>query len=272
MLPIPGADEVAIGMKHVEEAVAIRDRLLTAFDRASVLEPGPERSRLLTFAFVGGGFSGVEGFGELLSLATALLKRYPEIRFSELSFHLVEANDRILPEVTEAPGRWVVDSLRARGGRVHLNARVVSAVDGHVVLSDGESFDANLIVWTAGNGAHPVIAKHTDLPTDERGRLVVRADLRIGTPDAPVPDAWAAGDAAAVPDLASPVPGGTHRAERAARGASGQAPRERTSRRPCTAAERETTATTRSASWPRSGWAAASSSTSGWSSRVRSPG
>ena len=207
VLPIPGADEVAIGMKHVEEAVAIRDRLLTAFDRASVLEPGPERSRLLTFAFVGGGFSGVEGFGELLSLATALLKRYPEIRFSELSFHLVEANDRILPEVTEAPGRWVVDSLRARGGRVHLNARVVSAVDGHVVLSDGESFDANLIVWTAGNGAHPVIAKHTDLPTDERGRLIVRADLRIGTPDAPVPDAWAAGDAAAVPDLASPVPG-----------------------------------------------------------------
>ena len=207
VLPIPGADEVAIGMKHVEEAVAIRDRLLTAFDRASVLEAGPERNRLLTFAFVGGGFSGVEGFGELLSLATALLKRYPEIAFSELSFHLVEANDRILPEVTEAPGRWVVDSLRARGGRVHLNARVVSAVDGHVVLSDGESFDANLIVWTAGNGAHPVIAKHTDLPTDERGRLVVRADLRIGTPDAPVPDAWAAGDAAAVPDLASPVPG-----------------------------------------------------------------
>ena len=56
-------------MKHVEEAVAIRDRLLTAFDRASVLEPGPERRRLLTFVFVGGGFSGVEGFSELLSLA-----------------------------------------------------------------------------------------------------------------------------------------------------------------------------------------------------------
>ena len=117
VLPIPGADEVAIGMKHVEEAVAIRDRLLTAFDRASVLEAGPERNRLLTFAFVGGGFSGVEGFGELLSLATALLKRYPEIGSSELSFHLVEANDRILPEVTAAPGRWVVDSLRARARR-----------------------------------------------------------------------------------------------------------------------------------------------------------
>ena len=207
VLPIPGADEVAIGMKHVEEAVAIRDRLLTAFDRASVMEPGPERRRLLTFAFVGGGFSGVEGFSELLSLATSLLKSYPELHFSDLAFHLVEANNRILPEVTEQPGRWVVDFLRERGGQVHLNARVLSTVDGHVVLSNGEEFDANLIVWTAGNGAHPVISKHTDLPTDERGRLIVRADLRVGTADAPIPDAWGAGDAAAVPDLASPVPG-----------------------------------------------------------------
>ncbi len=207
VLPIPGADEVAIGMKHVEEAVAIRDRLLTAFDRASVLEPGPERRRLLTFAFVGGGFSGVEGFSELLSLATALLKSYPELHFSDLAFHLVEANSRILPEVTDAPGRWVVDFLRGRGAHVHLDARVVSAVDGHVELSNGEEFDANLIVWTAGNAAHPVISKHTDLPTDERGRVVVRADLRVGTDEEPVPDAWAAGDNAAVPDLASPVPG-----------------------------------------------------------------
>ncbi|WP_136709650.1 FAD-dependent oxidoreductase [Agromyces sp. H66] len=207
VLPIPGADEVAIGMKHVEEAVAIRDRLLTAFDRASVLEPGPERRRLLTFAFVGGGFSGVEGFGELLSLATALLKSYPELHFSDLAFHLVEANSRILPEVTDAPGRWVVDFLRGRGAHVHLDARVVSAVDGHVELSNGEEFDANLIVWTAGNAAHPVISKHTDLPTDERGRVIVRADLRVGTDEDPVPDAWAAGDNAAVPDLASPVPG-----------------------------------------------------------------
>jgi NADH dehydrogenase len=206
-LPIPGAEEVAIGMKHVEEAVAIRDRLLTAFDRASVLNPGPERQRLLTFAFVGGGFSGVEGFGELLSLATALLKSYQEIRFSELSFHLIEASPRILPEVTEKPGQWVVNSLRARGGHVHLDTRVVSAVDGHVELSNGEAFDANLIVWTAGNAAHPIIAKHTDLPTDDRGRLLVRPDLRIGTEDELIPDAWAAGDNAAVPDLALPTPG-----------------------------------------------------------------
>ncbi|MEV6495407.1 FAD-dependent oxidoreductase, partial [Actinoplanes sp. NPDC051633] len=104
-LAVPGVAEQAIGMKHVEEAVAIRDRLLTAFDRASTLAPGPLRQKLLTVTFVGGGFSGVEGFGELLSLATSLVRRYPELSAEELRFHLVEARDRILPEVTDEPGR-----------------------------------------------------------------------------------------------------------------------------------------------------------------------
>lgn len=199
---VPGVAEQAIGMKHVEEAVAIRDRLLTNFDRASTLPPGPQRRRLLTVTFVGGGFSGVEGFGELLSLATSLLTAYPEVSKSELAFHLVEARDRILPEVTDRPGEWVVRSLERRGGHVHLNAQVVSAAGGHVVLSTGVQFDSDLIVWTAGNGANPMVRSHTDLPINERGMLVVRADLRVGTETEPVPDAWGAGDDAAVPDLA----------------------------------------------------------------------
>ncbi|WP_326565273.1 NAD(P)/FAD-dependent oxidoreductase [Amycolatopsis rhabdoformis] len=205
--PIPGVTEQAIGMKHVEEAVAIRDRLLTSFDRASVLEPGPARRKLLTVTFVGGGFSGVEGFAELLSLATALLKHYPEISRDELSFHLIEAQGRILPEVTDKPGQWVVRSLEERGAHVHLNTQLRSAVDGHVVLSTGEEFDSALIVWTAGNAANPVVHNHTDLPIDERGLLKVRADLRVGTEEEPVPGAWGAGDDASVPDLASPIPG-----------------------------------------------------------------
>ena len=205
--PIPGVAENAIGMKHLEEAVAIRDQLLTAFDKASLLPPGPERARLLTVTFVGGGFSGVEGFGEVLSLATGLLKCYPEVDFSELGFHLVEANKRILPEVTERPGEWVVRSLERRGASVHLGTQVVSAVGGNIVLSTGEEFASGLIVWTTGNGANPTIAKHSDLPVDERGLIRVRPDLRVGTDSAYIPDAWAAGDNAAVPDLTSKVPG-----------------------------------------------------------------
>ncbi|WP_128381517.1 NAD(P)/FAD-dependent oxidoreductase [Streptomyces cavernae] len=205
--PIPGLAQQAIGLKHVEEAVAIRDRLLTAFDQAASLRPGAERRKLLTFTFVGGGFTGVEGFGELLSLATAMLKSYPELSLEDLSFHLVEARDRILPEVSDRPGAWVVRSFERRGARVHLNTQLLSAVNGHVVLSSGEEFDSELIVWTAGNASNPVVHNHTDLPVDERGLLVVRPDLRVGTDSDLVPDAWAAGDDAAVPDLASPVPG-----------------------------------------------------------------
>lgn len=206
-LAIPGVAEQAIGLKHVEEAVAIRDRLLTAFDQAATLEPGPVRRRLLTVTFVGGGFSGVEGFGELLSLATALTRRYPEIDPAELEFHLVEAQDRILPEVTDEPGRWVVRSLQKRGAHVHLGAQLVSGRDGHVVLSTGEEFDSHLVVWTVGNAANPMVRSHTDLPIDAQGKLVVRADLRVGTEDDPVPDAWGGGDDAAVPDLAVHRPG-----------------------------------------------------------------
>ena len=207
-VPIPGLDQQAIGLKHVEEAVAVRDRLMTAFDQAASLPPGPERRGLLTVTFVGGGFAGVEGFGELLSLGAAMLKSYPELSRDELSFHLVEATGRILPEVRDRSGAWVVRFLERRGARVHLDTRLLSAENGHVVLSNGEEFDSSLIVWTAGNAANPVVHNHTDLPIDARGLIVVRPDLRLRADSGePIPGAWAAGDDAAVPDLAIPTPG-----------------------------------------------------------------
>lgn len=95
-----------------------------------------------------------------------------------------------------------------------------------MVLSTGAEFDSALIVWTAGNGANPVIGRHTDLPVDARGHLAVR----IGTEPDPVPDAWAAGDAAAVPDLAVPgtraVPNAQHAYRQGKSLASVQYPRD----------------------------------------------
>jgi NADH dehydrogenase len=205
--PVAGIAEKAIGLKHIEEAIAIRNRLLVAFDEASNLPPGLDRKRLLTAIFVGGGFAGVEGFGELLSFAAALLRFYPKLRFDELDFRLIQSQARILPEVSDRIAAKVVRSLEKRGARIHLNTQASSVVDGHVVLSNGEEFDANIIVWTTGNAANPVVAKHTDLPTDERGFLLVRPDLRVGTKEAPVPDAWGAGDDAVVEDLSLGVPG-----------------------------------------------------------------
>jgi NADH dehydrogenase len=201
VFPVPGIADLAIGLKRIEEAVAVRDAVLTAFDEAASLPHGAERSRRLAVTFVGGGFNGVEGFGEVLSLARALTKFHSGISREELDFHLVEATDHILPEVTAAGSAWVRRFLERRGATVHLGTTVTSFEDGRVHLSSGETIDSALVVWTAGIAANPVIARHTDLPIDERGLVVVRPDLRVGTAEDPVDHAWAAGDDAAVPDL-----------------------------------------------------------------------
>jgi NADH:ubiquinone reductase (H+-translocating) len=199
--PVPGIAEEAIGLKTVEEAAAVRDRLLTHFDQAAGLPPGPQRDRLLTVVVIGAGYAGVEAFGELLSLATALLRRYPEIGQEDLRFHLVELAGRILPEVSLRSSRWVIDQLTARGAQIHLNTTVTSAVDGVVELSTGEVFESDVILWTAGVKPSPLLMD-TDLPVDGRKRLRVGADLRVVDEEGVVvPDAWGAGDVAAVPDL-----------------------------------------------------------------------
>jgi NADH dehydrogenase len=205
--PIPGVADEAIGMKTIEEAVAVRDRILTNFDKAANLPAGAERTRLLTFVVVGGGFAGIEAFAEMRSLASSLLRRYPSISFEDTHFHLIEAMGRIMPEVSLKTSLWVIKDLAERGAQIHLDTQLSSATDGVIQLSTGETFEADTIVWTAGVMANPMI-RNTDLPIEERGRLRARADLRIINDDGPIPDAWTAGDVAAVPDLTGGGVGG----------------------------------------------------------------
>ncbi len=205
--PIPGVADEAIGLKTIEEAVAIRDRIFANFDRAATLPAGPERERLLTFVVVGGGFAGIEVFAEMRSIATDLVKKYPEIDFEDTHFHLIEAMGRIMPEVSLETSHWVLKNLAERGALVHLDTQLKSAVGGVVELSTGESFESDVIVWTAGVMASPML-KNTDLPIEERGRLRVRADGRVEGDDGIVADAWGAGDVAATPDLTGGGVGG----------------------------------------------------------------
>ena len=209
--PIPGVAELAYGLKTVEEATAIRDRLTDNFADAANLPAGPERDRLLTVVVVGGGFAGIEILGELLSLATSLVRQYDEIDMSDVHFHLVEAMGKIMPEVSLPTSLWVIDHLTSRGAQLHLETQLASAAGGHIELSTGESFDAELIVWTAGVMAAPML-RGTDLPIEDRGRLRTRADFRaVDAAGEVVEGVWGAGDAAAVPDLTggSPLPDGS---------------------------------------------------------------
>lgn len=112
---------------------------------------------------------------------------------------LVEATDRILPEVGPEMGRWTVEQLRERGIEVKLNTRLDSCVGGLVKLSNGEEFESATIVWTAGVKPSP-IAGAGDLPLDERGRIKTTTRLTV----AGVQDAFCAGDVAGVPDVTTP--------------------------------------------------------------------
>ncbi|MGW9114374.1 NAD(P)/FAD-dependent oxidoreductase [Microbacterium sp. NPDC055683] len=208
--PIPGIADNAIGMKSIEEAVAVRDTLIGNFEKASALPKGSElRARLLTTVVVGGGFAGIETFAELRSLANSLLEKFPEISFDETQFHLIEAMGRIMPEVSLETSEWVLKDLAKRGAYVHLDTQVTSAVDGVVEVSTGEKYPSDLIIWTAGVMANPVVVNAGDLPKEARGRISAQADLRVVDADGNVVEgAWTAGDVSAVPDLTGGGVGG----------------------------------------------------------------
>ncbi|HEX5494275.1 MAG TPA: NAD(P)/FAD-dependent oxidoreductase [Mycobacteriales bacterium] len=203
-LPIPGLAEFGIGFKNLGEAIYLRNHVLSRLDFASSTRDPDRRRAALTFVFVGGGYAGIEAFAELEDMARYAVRYYDELSGKEMRWVLVEAAERILPEVSIGMAAYTVRRLLDRGMDIRLGTRMESMVDGHVVLSDGERFDADTVVWTAGVKANPLVG-HTDLPKDSRDRLVCDAELRVRGVDG----AWGAGDCAAVPDLTSDQPGAT---------------------------------------------------------------
>ncbi len=208
-LPIPGLKENAVGFKTIGEAIYLRNHVLGQLDVAASTDDKDVRAKALTFVFVGGGYAGIEALAELEDMARDAIKFYPELEQSEMRWVLVEASQRILPEVGPDMGVYTVERLLDRGMDLRLNTRLESCVDGHVVLSDGDTMEAGTIVWTAGVKASPMLA-NTDLPLDERGRVNCLATMQVVAADGTVVEgAWSAGDCASVPDLTSDVPGAT---------------------------------------------------------------
>ncbi|MEV6182088.1 NAD(P)/FAD-dependent oxidoreductase [Streptomyces sp. NPDC052015] len=201
-LPVPGLADYGIGFKTVEEAIGLRNHVIEQMDIASSTRDPAIRDAALTFVFVGGGFAGVEALGELEDMARYTTRYYHNVEPEDMKWILVEASDRILPEVGEEMGRYTVSELRRRNIDVRLGTRLESCADRVAVLSDGARFPTRTVVWTAGVKPHPLLAA-TDLPLTERGRLKCTPELTVEG----VTHAWAAGDAAAVPDVTAPEPG-----------------------------------------------------------------
>ena len=200
-LPIPGLREQAVGFKTIGEAIYLRNKVLERLDVAATTTGPKIREAALTFVFVGGGYAGIEALAELEDMARSALRYYPELEADEMHWVLVEATTRILPEVDPDMGAYTIQELLRRKLDIRLGTRLESCVDGLVKLSDGDSFQADTIVWTAGVKPHPMV-RDTDLPLDEKGRISCLATLQVAGPGGqPLPGAWSAGDSAAVPDL-----------------------------------------------------------------------
>ncbi|MEU3395554.1 NAD(P)/FAD-dependent oxidoreductase [Streptomyces filamentosus] len=201
-LPVPGLAEHGIGFKTVEEAIGLRNHVLEQLDIASSTRDPALRDAALTFVFVGGGYAGVEALAELEDMARYATRYYHNIKPEDLRWVLVEAAGRILPEVGDEMGRYAIRELRGRNVDVRLDTRLDSCEDRVAVLSDGTRLPTRTVVWTAGVKPAPVLAA-TDLPLDARGRIRCTAHLAVED----TPHAWAAGDAAAVPDVTAEEPG-----------------------------------------------------------------
>jgi len=220
-LPIPGLHEHGIGFKTIGEAIYLRNHVLDRLDVAAATSDPDVRRSALTFVFVGGGYAGIEAIAEMEDMARDALRYYPELTPEDMRWVLVEATQRVLPEVDRDMGAYTVQQLLKRNMDIRLDTRLESCVDKLVKLSDGDSFRADTIVWTAGVKPSPLLDK-TDLPRDQRGRVTCLPTLQVVDGDRVVEGAWSAGDCAAVPDLTGPPgaycsPSAQHAVRQAAR-------------------------------------------------------
>ncbi|HEV7948860.1 MAG TPA: NAD(P)/FAD-dependent oxidoreductase [Glaciihabitans sp.] len=199
--PTPGLSENGIGFKSVEEAQYVRDRILGNIAEAASVSDQALRRKLLTTVFVGGGYTGVEALAELDDVARSAIAGYPSLQRAEHHFVLVEALDRVAPEVGPELSQWTLGQLRERGIDIRLNTTMPSCVDGIVELSDGDTIPAGTIVWTAGVKPNPVLGD-MGLPLGPKGHVIVNPTLQVTTEDGtPLDGVWALGDGAQVPNL-----------------------------------------------------------------------
>ena len=192
----------APGLKTLDDALAIRRRILSAFERAE-MEPDPAaQAAWLTFAIVGAGPTGVELAGTLAEIARHTLRH----EFRRIDLHaarvlLLEAGPRVLSSFPESLSEKARKQLERLGVEVHTGTPV-GAIDADGVLLGPQRIAARTVLWSAGVAASP-LAKSLGVPLDRAGRVPVQADLSI----AGLPEVFVAGDLASVQQEGKPVPG-----------------------------------------------------------------
>jgi NADH:ubiquinone reductase (H+-translocating) len=200
-----GHDEwaaVTCGLKNIDDATAMRRRILIAFERAESSEDEAERRRLLTFVVIGGGPTGVELAGALAELARAALARdFRHIDPTTARIILIEAGPRLLPSFPQRLSDRAAHALRRLGVEVRLGAPVTRC-DCDGVATGDEWIESRTLIWAAGVAASPAAA-WLGVDPGRGGRVPVGPDLAL--PEHP--EIFVIGDTAEVASPAGPLPG-----------------------------------------------------------------
>ncbi len=194
--------EYAPGLKTLDDALAIRRRILAAFEAAERESDAGLRKPWLTFVIVGAGPTGVELAGTLAEIAHHTLPReFRVARPREAHIHLVEAGPRVLSAMPEKLSTVAQQKLESMGVEVHPGA-AVTGIDASGVRMGGEHIPARTVLWAAGVAAPPLGA-HLGGERDRAGRVKVAADLSLPAH----PEVFVIGDLAWVEQDGQRVPG-----------------------------------------------------------------
>lgn len=199
----PDWEETAPGLKDIDDAIELRRRILTAFERAELTDDADERRAWLTFVIVGGGPTGVELAGMLPTIAKHALPRdFRRISHDDVRVLLLEGGSRILSTYPDELSKHADNDLAALGVDVRLGSLVTSIAPGEVRVSDDEVIRSHTIIWAAGNAASPLGAS-LGAEIDKVGRVLVAPDLSVPAH----PEIFAIGDLVSITTKGRPVPG-----------------------------------------------------------------
>jgi len=198
----PEWENIAPGLKTIEDAVEIRRRFLLAFERAEQLTDPVARMEQLTFVVVGGGPTGVELAGMIPTIAQdTLAGEFRVADPAESKTILLEGGPRILPNFPQDLSERATQDLRELGVEVRVGA-IVTRVEDNAVWVGEERIPTCTVFWAAGNAAS-ALGKQLGAPTDRSGRVMVQSDLSIPGH----PEVFVVGDMASMTTGGRPVPG-----------------------------------------------------------------
>jgi NADH:ubiquinone reductase (H+-translocating) len=170
--------DIAWGLKSLEEATALRTRILGAFEEADRDEDEERKRRLMTFVLIGAGPTGVEMAGAIAEVTKGILKLdYKHVDPKQVSIILLEALDQVLPGFPQDLARYAHKKLERMGVRVRVGTKV-EEITAECCIAGGERFVAGNVIWTAGVKATPA-AQWLKAEADKKGRVQVGKDLLV---------------------------------------------------------------------------------------------